>query len=354
MIKLLLRIILSYIYGREENETQLYPLITAVVPSYNEDEEILNKCVGSLLGQCDEIIVVDDGSDTPIVNVGMLHNKVKIVRIKHSGKKVAEMEGIKLSTGTFVLGVDSDTIFDKDFVKEVLKKFDYTTGAVVGDIKMIEEKGINRMFSKVYYNAFNLWRASMSVFGQVPVLSGAATMYRKEALMETNEEYMQRDMVIGNDRHRTFLLLKNGWKAKYAERAIAYTEAPRGMKFVKQQLRWNKSFWLGLIYSYPLYLRASNFFFTLDILTNAFSRILNILALVYFFILVKNQNWEWLGVYLGVLAFYGLINSIYGLVRTRKISFLWLTLWAYYSVFLIAPLNLLAILTASRDKWSTR
>jgi hyaluronan synthase len=364
MLQIIIRAILAYLFLNKKKQDDSIAInfkVSAIIPTYNEESGALRNCVRSLSrnNEITEIIVVDDGSDVP---VELDIEKVRVVRVTHGGKKKAHEYGMSYisSDSDLILTGDSDTYFHKRFVARALPLFsDSSVGAVVGNVGIANDFGIYEIFNKVYYNAFNLWRASMSYFGQVSVCSGAATIFRRKAAFDTLLEYVQRKTDIGEDRFRTYLLLKNGWKTVFSEGSKAYTITPTGKRFIRQQIRWNKSFWLGLFYSFPLYTQFSMIPFTVDMLVNFLSRIFNILFFFFVLGLLFSGNTRLFLVALIVIAFHGVIHGVYGMIRNRDglvidTSFMLMSVWAYVSVFLIAPINIVAIVTAMKDKWGTR
>ena len=205
--------------------------------------------------------------------------KTEVITITNNGKANAIHTGMQYvpEDTDFVITCDSDTEFDKNFVKNALKRFYPSVGAVVGEVKIKNTTGFNNIFDVVYYYSFNVWRASMSYFGHVSVLSGACTMMRYNVAKSVMGDYVKRNIRIGEDRYLTYLILKEGWETVFAPNAIAYTESPTGMKFWKQQLRWYRSFWDGVVYSRDLYLDWLFVPYTVDTLLQVLSRFTGIL-----------------------------------------------------------------------------
>ena len=172
MIEFLLRLFFGYKYRKQEEvEQEEKKRIVAIVPTYNEDMKTLINTVESLLPQVDKIIVVDDGSDFNVYkyNLHVLSYKTEVITITNNGKANAIHTGMQYvpEDTDFVITCDSDTEFDKNFVKNALKRFYPSVGAVVGEVKIKNTTGFNNIFDVVYYYSFNVWRASMSYFGHV-------------------------------------------------------------------------------------------------------------------------------------------------------------------------------------------
>ena len=91
------------------------PLISFVVPHYNLPEELLQRCIASILAQklpkeCYEIIVVDDGSDTApaLTREQADEDNIKLIFTDHSGPGGARNAGIDAAQGKYIQFIDAD------------------------------------------------------------------------------------------------------------------------------------------------------------------------------------------------------------------------------------------------------
>ena len=98
-------------------------LISIIIPIYNTNKKLLNKCLKSVLDQTYqnlEILLIDDGSNQKCVrdytNLTKNDNRVKIIRKENSGVSEARNVGIKNSNGKYIMFVDSDDYIDDDYV----------------------------------------------------------------------------------------------------------------------------------------------------------------------------------------------------------------------------------------------
>lgn len=97
----------------EQNHSQdkaATPLISFVVTAFNLPEQLLSECIESIgavdmAGQEREIIVVDDGSSTPVSG---LPSHVRVIRQHHLGPGAARNCGINASRGLYIQFVDGD------------------------------------------------------------------------------------------------------------------------------------------------------------------------------------------------------------------------------------------------------
>jgi len=106
------------------------PLVSVVIPAYNEARYI-SQCIESLLNQTYsslEIVIVDDGSqDNTVAIIEEYVNNpdfkypVKILKQKNSGPGAARNLGAKKARGEILILVDADMVFDKNYIKELIK-----------------------------------------------------------------------------------------------------------------------------------------------------------------------------------------------------------------------------------------
>lgn len=126
--------------------------ISIIVPIYNV-EEYLARCLESIIHQTYnniEIILVDDGS---LDNCGKICDKyakkdkrIKVIHKENGGLSAARNSGFKISTGEYIMFVDSDDWIDYDMVKKLItniKKYDSDI-AICGVKKIIDDR-INLM-----------------------------------------------------------------------------------------------------------------------------------------------------------------------------------------------------------------
>lgn len=106
--------------------------ISIIVPVYNS-EKYLPSCLDSLITQTYkniEIIVVDDGSTDSSANIindfALKDSRIKKISQKNEGAFIARNKGIALSTGDYVMFVDSDDWIDIntiDILVNYIKKY---------------------------------------------------------------------------------------------------------------------------------------------------------------------------------------------------------------------------------------
>jgi glycosyltransferase involved in cell wall biosynthesis len=111
--------------GEELEQFAADDLISIVTPTYNR-AYVIEKAIESVMKQTYphwELIIVDDGSsdDTDAILEKYLDDeRVVVVHKKHDGVAASRNAGIRLAHGDYIAFLDSDDIWDKDFLKVML------------------------------------------------------------------------------------------------------------------------------------------------------------------------------------------------------------------------------------------
>lgn len=102
------------------------PLITIIIPVYNV-EKYIKKCIDSVITQtCSqiEIILVDDGSTDLSGDICDLYEKkdrrIKVVHKKNGGLSDARNAGLDISSGEYIVFLDSDDFISEYFIEIVV------------------------------------------------------------------------------------------------------------------------------------------------------------------------------------------------------------------------------------------
>ncbi len=241
------------------NGTSVAPLVSIIVPAYNEEVN----AVGSLnnLLKTDypnfEIIFVDDGSkDATFEKVNTAfkdHPKMRVLTKPNGGKASALNYGILQSTAEFVVCIDADTKLLPNAVSLLMRHFDQqpgaeenTTGAVAGNVKVGNEvNAITRWQAIEYITSQNFDRKAFAAVNAITVVPGAIGAFRKKALTDAGGFTTD---TLAEDCDLTIRILRCGYTIKNDNNSIALTEAPETVKmFLKQRFRWSfgvmQTFW---------------------------------------------------------------------------------------------------------------
>mgnify|MGYP002780068927 FL=1 len=222
------------------------PHVTVVVPAYDE-AKVIARTVRSLLAQRYagplDVLVVDDGSPDGTGDV-VAHAfadepRVVLVRQPNGGKASALNNGIARAAGEIVVCLDADTIFEPDTVAELVAPFrDRDVGAVAGNAKVGNRINlVTRWQALEYVTSQNVDRRAFDLLGCITVVPGAVGAWRREAVLAAGG--FTHD-TLAEDQDLTIALLRRGWRVTYAERAVAWTEAPDGFgALARQRFRWS-------------------------------------------------------------------------------------------------------------------
>ena len=246
------------------------PGVTIIIPCFNE-EEWIQRTILSCVNQdypIDklEVIVVDDHSnDHSVDKIKEMIETLKqedehyeigkrvsyIVQPQNKGKRDALCEGVKVAQHELVVFVDSDSFLDPFAIRNLVQPFkDPKMGGVAGrtDVANTYTNSLTKMQSVRYYIAFRVMKAAEAYFDGVTCLSGPLSCYRKQIIIDhmddwLNQKFLGQKATFGDDRAMTNFVLRHH-RTSYQDTAICSTIVPNRHKvFLKQQMRWKRS-WL--------------------------------------------------------------------------------------------------------------
>lgn len=393
---LLFKMALSFFYRPDFREPVPGIKVSVVVPSYNEKPDAVVKTIESLLEQdypVHEIFFIDDGSkDTSgyeaVVQMaeeinGVLEvaasfehegrrpryhwsNYVDFPRIivhrfeKNRGKRHAQAWGFRHATGDFIMTVDSDGYIYPDAVRELLKPFhDPKVMGVTGHInaRNRDDNWFTKLLDMRYDNAFRVERAAQSVTNTVLVCSGPISMYRREVVVKNlddfeNQTFLGEKVQFGDDRRLTNYALLAG-KTKYQATARCITDVPSSFRqFLKQQVRWNKSFYRESLEAFKIGLKRPRVLFWVALEMSLW--IVFGISLVFAAVMrTATLSWVMLLYYLGYLAMSAFARNVFYIVK-RPLIYLLAPLYGLIHISLLLPIRIYALLTIKENGWGTR
>jgi cellulose synthase/poly-beta-1,6-N-acetylglucosamine synthase-like glycosyltransferase len=241
------------------------PLVSIIIPAYNESKVIVN-CIESILSSNYdkvEIILVDDGSsDNTVELMKPYHNppRVNVIAKPNGGKASALNLGYSQSRGEVLLFVDADGIFTPNTIEEMLRAFvDKKIGAICGmDAPVNLDRLLTRLMSVQAHVGTGLVRRALSELNCLPIVSGNVGAFRRTALERTIPLIQEEDLLseikpvrnveprgpfregfIGEDLELTWRIHQAGFQVKFAPRALVMAESPSTIKGLwKQRVRW--------------------------------------------------------------------------------------------------------------------
>ncbi|NUP50737.1 MAG: glycosyltransferase [Catenulispora sp.] len=248
------RILLLLVAARRHKKRRAAPWgppvrrpVSVIVPAYNEEAGI-RATIESLSASRHpiEIIVVDDGSTdgTAAVVEDLIARRrpglppLRLIRQANGGKPAALNTGIAAARGDLLVMMDGDTVFEPETIAWLVQPFaDPAVGAVSGNAKVGNRRGILGRWQHIeYVVGFNLDRRLYDLAGCMPTVPGAVGAFRREALTRVGGVS---DDTLAEDTDLTMAVIRDGWRAVYQERAVAWTEAPTSLRqFWRQRYRW--------------------------------------------------------------------------------------------------------------------
>ena len=348
------------------------PMVTVVVPSFNEGESIL-KTLGSI-NKIDypknkiEIIAVDDGSTDETIKFMEAALKeipnLKIIKFQQNrGKRQAMAAGIlSITHDGLVLFVDSDTGVDANALKRSTLEFvrDKQVGVVTGHGHVANGKAsvLSALQEVKYFFAFRLIKAAESHSQSVICASGCFALYRIDAVRKCldlwqNQTFLGKKATYGDDRALTTLILNHGYKSLYRADALVYTIVPETFeKYWKQQLRWKKS-WTRETLLLVKFIHRRGIKSAFNVYSSALMTVVGPSVMIYF---LFAPLWQPGHLNLYLIAMYNLAliySTLFGILSNRRN-------WWKGLVFalLISPLMALQIYYAfaklTDTRWGTR
>ena len=344
--------------------------VTVLVPVYNEPEAIFRSSLASVrFEQPSEMIAVVDGGDTRTAEIAREYCD-QVVLIERSGKRAAIAAGLEVSdtSSDVVVVLDSDTVWEPDALRELLRPFeDPRVGGVTPQQAIFdaEHTAVRALANWIEDVRYHLTVPAQSVFGQVGCLAGRTIAYRRTAFEPAVERMLRQHVFgvpleVGDDRVLTNELLRNGWRTVYQSSALVHTNAPSGWRgFWHQQLRWGRSSQRETLLSLRWLWRRPVAFasFLTDIITPF--ALYGVMALAIAHAIRGDDAALALPVLPAIaLAYIGMLTSIgvrqLGHLRRFPSDVRRLPLFVLQLTFVMVPIRIIAFATMLHQGWGTR
>jgi len=356
-----------------------------IVPIYNEDPEILRRCLMTIAEQTEPprtVMVVDDGSasdDAARIAESLIGTFVEYgVRLlvlrqpKNMGKREALARGFLTAPHADVyIGVDSDTVLDKYAFEELLAPM-YADEKVTGATGMVlaynyKVNVLTRLIELRYANAFLYERAAYSMLKSVLCCCGSLAAYRGWVVHKYLDDFrtqmfLGQPAVVGDDRRLTNYCLMEG-QVLIQTSAIAETAVPERMNhYLRQQARWNRSFFretLWCLKTFPFKRPMAFLLSFIEIATWLVFTCTLLYSLVIFPILHGRLL---LAQYAIMVVCFGYLRSVRyldlprpGLNLFQKVGiFLLAPLYGLMHILLLLPIRVWSLMTLQTSSWGTR
>lgn len=244
------------------DDMQYQPLVSVVIPAWNEGVGIINT-VKSLLNSTYrnlEIVVINDGStddsDEKMCAFLKQHlaSKDKDIKLRYryqenTGKGGALNHAISIARGDIIVSIDADCFVDKDAIAEFVKVFkDPEVMGAVGNVKIGNRDNTVGIVQYLEFLFSFYFKRADALLGTIYIIGGAAGAFRRE-VFERLGGYSTTN--ITEDIELTVRMQDAGMKIEYASDATVYTEGAADLQSLKKQrLRWKRgrfqTFWQHL------------------------------------------------------------------------------------------------------------
>jgi poly-beta-1,6-N-acetyl-D-glucosamine synthase len=234
---------LDFSHHVEIKQWKSWPLVTVLVPAYNEQDTI-EECVAAIKNfdypqDKLQIIVINDAStDTTAEIVKGISGVTLIDKKKNGGKAAGLNDGLRKTKGEFVAAIDADTYPAPDALRKMIESFsDENIGAVTGLIQVNKPHNMLMRIQEIeYLVGFGFYQSMLSIVNAAFVTPGPMCVYRKTVMDELggyDEENITEDMEIA------LHVQHEGYRIKACHTANIYTDVPDNWKeWWGQRLRW--------------------------------------------------------------------------------------------------------------------
>ncbi|ATH07776.1 hypothetical protein BIY24_07390 [Halobacteriovorax marinus] len=248
-VRTFLLLILSFlevIFYKKSRDIVKYPLVTLIIPAYNE-EKVLKKAIESVL-EIDypnlEVLVVDDGStdDTFFVAKEMeKHSQVRVIHQSNAGKSKALNYGISEALGDYFVCMDADSVLSKNLLIEAIPYFerDENLAAVAGAVQVGNANNLLTIFQKLeYIIGLNFHKKAQSFLNMVTIVPGPIGVFDRSKVYAIGGYSSD---TFAEDSDLSMRLLMEGYNIKYCDKITATTEAPDEINaLITQRYRWSR------------------------------------------------------------------------------------------------------------------
>jgi glycosyltransferase involved in cell wall biosynthesis len=233
------------------------PLTSVVMPAYDADATI-RESVESALAQTEprlELIVVDDGSRTPVSEVlaDITDPRVRVIRHERNmGPSAARNTAVRAARAPLVSQLDADDMWEPEYLETVLPHFQdpaiglvYTNATILGHPTGLDTYVIDPSPHPI--DRF----PKLAEANPVPALT--ATM-RKEAVVAVGG--YARWLWLAQDYHLYLKLAAAGWRFSYVHQKLArfrWPEPTRGRTYDRRRHElYELRMWLAFALRHPL------------------------------------------------------------------------------------------------------
>jgi len=211
---------LARLFGEDESAAEWrgdLPLVTLIVPAYDEEEVIERRIANAL--ELDyprerlELIVASDGSADRTADLARAAGADRVLELPRGGKVAALDSAVREAGGQVLAFSDANALWRPDALRRLIDRLaDERVGYVCGQVRFLGGEGGNQ--EGLYWRYEMAVRALESSLAGVTAGNGAIYAVRREA-------YLELDPSRGQDISFPYELTKRGWRAAYEPGALA-------------------------------------------------------------------------------------------------------------------------------------
>jgi hyaluronan synthase len=354
------------------------PNCTIIVPAYNEGRFVYDTLISISNSNYPlhkiQLIAIDDGSKDDTWKwmkkaKAQLGDFLSIYQQPQNlGKRHALYRGFNMATGDVLVTIDSDSLIDEDTLRNLVSPFgvDQNCGAVAGNVKIhnIKKAIIPKMLNVSFAFSFGFIRAAQSTMKSVLCTPGALSAYRKEAVMNCLEDWINQTFLgvktdIGEDRAMTNMILKQGYSTLFQSNATVHTNIPETYKILRKMFtRWERSNVRENVmmskFAFKKF-RTGNRLKPRILLFNQWLTIISAYpSLIAMLLIISSYPRLFFSSTIISVAVFSIIPALYYGIKHSKRNSIWIFTYNLYYTFTLFWITPFAILTASKRGWLTR
>ena len=223
---LILSILLGALFKIKRIKQEYYPLVSLIVPCYNEEKVIRDKLNNTLKLDYPkdklQVLIASESNDATNSIVGeYANNNIRLYKYeKQRGKTVILYETLPYAEGEIIVFSDANVLLKNDCIKKITSNFsDNSVGAVTGLLSISNAKASSTSWGENIYRKYEtMLRISNGESGRVLNPDGAIFAIRKELYFPINSER-------GDDFELVIRILLNNKYSVIEPEAVSYENA---------------------------------------------------------------------------------------------------------------------------------
>ena len=235
--------------GEHEPAPQLreYPLVTIVVPCFNEGRDLQETVTWLLacLYPNFDILLVNDGStdNTRDIMESLVaqHPRIRAIHLeRNEGKAVALDTAAAMTSAQYLACIDADALLDPYALHWMMAHLlnSPRVGAVTGNPRVRNRSTLlGRLQLGEYSSIVGLIKRAQRTYGRIFTVSGVVTCFRKAALRDVG--YWSREMLT-EDIDISWKMQIRHWDVRFEPKALCWILSPETLAGLwKQRMRWS-------------------------------------------------------------------------------------------------------------------